>query len=426
MQTQNTDCLYKRKVARFDFAKKPRRPGWIMHLAKYAVSWPLLWMHNFELEKEGMEDIENKPYLLLVTHSSILDLPAMLYATHPMPAINVMSLEGFNTYTEPLMRHLGVIGKRKYINDIHLVKNIRCTLHELEAVFALFPEARYSLDGCHSFLPESLGKLVRLMGVPVAVLQLHGNFIHNPHWNKHGKKALIVGRMFKLLTKEETKSLPVDQINARIREAFTYDDFAWQRDNRIRIDHKKRADGLHCLLYKCPACGKEHEMDSEGVHLWCRSCGKKWFMTEFGQLEDVNGGDAIYPHIPDWTAWERACVREEVRGGTYRFEDNDVRIETLPNAWRFFKHGKGRVVQTSEGTTVECLDAKGELFTFTRDALNLDSMHIEYDYLGRGDCIDISVSDNSFWCYLSKRDAITKIAFATEEIFKFAQEKNNG
>ena len=43
-------------------------------------------------------------------------------------------------------------------------------------------------------------------------------------------------------------------------------------------------------------------------------------------------------------------------------------------------------------------------------------------YLGRGDCVDISVPDDSFWCYLSKKDAITKLSFATEEIFFYALE----
>ena len=49
-------------------------------------------------------------------------------------------------------------------------------------------------------------------------------------------------------------------------------------------------------------------------------------------------------------------------------------------------------------------------------------MHIEYDYLGRGDCVDISVPDDSFWCYTTKRDVITKIAFATEEMHKLSKE----
>jgi hypothetical protein len=48
-------------------------------------------------------------------------------------------------------------------------------------------------------------------------------------------------------------------------------------------------------------------------------------------------------------------------------------------------------------------------------------MHIEYDYLGRGDCVDISIPDDSFWCYTTKRDVITKISFATEEMHKRAK-----
>ena len=55
--------------------------------------------------------------------------------------------------------------------------------------------------------------------------------------------------------------------------------------------------------------------------------------------------------------------------------------------------------------------------------MNQSSMHIEYDYLGRGDCVDISTLDDSYWCYLTKRDAITKLSFATEEIFLAAQRK---
>ena len=55
-----------------------------------------------------------------------------------------------------------------------------------------------------------------------------------------------------------------------------------------------------------------------------------------------------------------------------------------------------------------------------RNAKNLESMHIEYDYHKQGDCIDISVPEESFWCYMSKRDVITKISFATEEMHKIA------
>lgn len=145
-------------------------------------------------------------------------------------------------------------------------------------------------------------------------------------------------------------------------------------------------------------------------------------MDEYGELHALDG-KTEFSHIPDWSNWERDCVREEIENGTYYFEDN-VRVETLPGSQKFYQQGMGKLIQTPEGTTVKC-DYYGEAYELHRSAMHLESMHIEYDYLGRGDCVDISVPDDSFWCYLTKRDAITKLSFATEEIHKLALEKRD-
>ena len=60
-------------------------------------------------------------------------------------------------------------------------------------------------------------------------------------------------------------------------------------------------------------------------------------------------------------------------------------------------------------------------------------MHVEYDYPFRkekykknifGDCIDISVHDDSYWLHpVSNRTQLSKFSFATEEIFRLAQER---
>lgn len=409
--------MKKDKIRRFNFEKKPISPTFIMGLAKGIISFPDLRKRKAVLTKVGIEGIEGKPYLLLVTHSSMVDFNLMLKGTHPYKVNNVMTLEGFKTYTEPLMRSLGVLGTRKFITDLHLVKNMKYCVDKLKNIFVLFPEARYSLDGCTSYLPDSLGKMVRLLGVPVVVLMIHGNFVTCPQWNKKNKKTFVEAEMKQIITAEETKSLSVDEINARIADNFRYDDYGWQRDNKIKIDHPGRADGLHALLYKCPACKTEHQTDSAGTKLWCNCCKKTWEMDEYGQLHALEG-ETEFAHIPDWSNWERACVREEIDNGTYYFED-EVRIETLPNAWKFYKQGMGKLIQTPEETRIEC-NYYGEPYVLRRSAKSLESMHIEYDYLGRGDCVDISILDDSFWCYLTKRDAITKISFATEEIHKRA------
>lgn len=404
-----------KNIRRFDFKKKPISPTFIMMLAKRIISFPDLKKRKAVLVKKDMAEIEGKPYLLLVTHSSMVDFNVMLKATHPQKVNNVMTLEGFHTYTEPLMRSLGVLGTRKFVTDLHLIKNIKYCIDTLKNPFVLFPEARYSLDGCTSYLPSSLGKLVRLLEVPVVVLMIHGNFVTCPQWNKKNKKTFVEAQMKPILTADEAKELSAEEINRRIAENFQYDDFRWQKENQIRIDHKGRADGLHALLYKCPACKSENRTDSAGTKLWCDCCGKVWEMDEYGELHAENG-ETEFSHIPDWSNWERACVREEIEKGTYYFEDT-VRVETLPGSLKFYKQGVGKLIQTPEETRIEC-DYYGEPYVLRRSAKSMESLHIEYDYCGKGDCVDISVPDDSFWCYLSKRDAITKLSFATEEMHK--------
>ncbi len=413
---------YSARVKHFDFTRKPIKPTFLMWLAKRIISFPDLKKREARLTEVGMEDIKGKPYILLVTHSSMVDFNLMLKATDGQPVNNVMTLEGFNTYTLPLMHLLGVIAKRKYVHDLRLVRNIKYSLKTLGCVFVLFPEARYSLDGCESFVPDSTASLVKLMKVPVAVLSIHGNFVTCPQWNKKNKGTYVEATLEGIISEEETKTLSVDEIMARIHEKFDYDDYKWQFDNKIKIDDRDRARGLHSLLYKCPHCNAEYETDSEGDELFCRHCGARWRQDEYGRLSGINC-ETVYPHIPDWTAWERECVRREVRDGSYIFEDRP-RIMTLPGWTRFYDQGVGYIRQTPEGTYVEVPSLYGgEKFSFMRRADDLDSMHIEYDYLGRGDCIEVSLPDDSFWCYLTGRDRVTKISFATEEIYKLAIEK---
>lgn len=409
--------ITKEKVKTFDFNKKPITPCFLFPLARILLSKPDLKKRNFKLEKIHMESIEQEPYIMLVTHSSMVDFHIMTTAVAPMRANNVMTLEGFHTYTELLMRLLGVCGTRKFISDLYLIKNIKYCIEKLRNPFVLFPEARYSLDGCTSYIPKSVAKLMRMLKVPVVVLRIHGNFVTCPQWNKIDKKSKVEAEMIQIISKEELEILSVDEIYDRIQKYFVYDDYQWQYDNQISITHPKRAEGLHCLLYKCPSCKTESEMDSSGSKLWCNHCKKEWEMDAFGRMHALNG-ETEFCHIPDWSNWERECVREEIRNGSYYFEDS-VSVETLPGSKKFYKQGSGRLIQTPYETRLEC-NYYGKPYTLVRSAKHLESMHIEYDYLGRGDCVDISIPDDSFWCYLSKRDAITKISFATEEIHKAA------
>ena len=124
------------KVRHFDFKKKPHKPSFLMYAAKYLISFPDLKKRGAVIRKHDMEGIEGKPYILLVNHSSMVDFNIMLKATHPYPVNNVMTLEGFNTYSEPLMRSLGVLGKRKFVTDVNLIRNIKYSYYYRITLFS--------------------------------------------------------------------------------------------------------------------------------------------------------------------------------------------------------------------------------------------------------------------------------------------------
>ena len=161
-------------------------------------------------------------------------------------------------------------------------------------------------------------------------------------------------------------------------------------------------------------------MEASGATLSCSACGKSWYLNEQNLLEG-NDGRTEFTEISEWLRWERDIVRERIRNGTYYFEDT-VHIESLPNSQRIRKQGEGKLIQTPDRTTLTCT-CGGEQMTLEQPAISLESMHIEYDYLGNGDCVEISGPNESFLCYLTKKDVLTQLSIATEEIYIYANEK---
>ena len=318
---------------RYDFARKPKKPSklWMWIANKFAID-PRLKGRPVTINKINMEGIE-PPYLLLATHASMLDFPLMYKAVAPYGANNVVAIDAIRDVGDWLMRQLGCICKRKFVKDLHLIKNMKYSIETLGDIVCVYPEARYSFDGTTSFLPDSLGKSGKLMKVPVVVLRMYGPFISAPQWNKVEQHLPLRADLVCVANAEEVKTLSAAELNARIHKELQRDEYAWQKEEGIRNTYEKRAEGLHHILYQCPHCKKEFEMYTKGTKIWCNACKKVWEMSELGELH-AEEGETEFSHIPDWMAWERQNVREEVESGRYRFED-EVTVHTLPTPSAF-------------------------------------------------------------------------------------------
>ena len=399
-----------------------------MHQGKFwtGLIWVLskiaLMGKQYKVETVNMDGLK-PPYMLLSNHMHFIDFELAARATWPHPGSNVVSIDGY-VVKFFLLEWIGAIATRKFTTDIHLVKSIRKVLQRGD-ILSMYPEARYSPCGTTAFLPDSLGKLIRMNKVPVVAVVHHGNHLYAPFWNFRSKRKVPFHTVFtQILTAEQAKTMSVDEINATLRQALQYDDYRYQKEQGIRITEPYRAEGLHKVLYQCPHCKEEFTMDSTGAELFCTACGKRWVWQEDGYLKATEG-ETEFDHIPDWFTWERQQVKEQIENGTYSFED-EVTVYSLPRVLRYIPLGKAKLTHDPEhGFQLEGYyrDAK---YYIHREPAQTNSLHVEYDFgpLKKKDCLDISTENDSFYCIPTKKNILTKLAFATEEIYLRSQKKD--
>ena len=408
---------YKNKK-RYNYARYP------MHQTKFWTG--LIWVlsrfaligKEYKVEKIGMEGLK-PPYIMLSNHMHFIDFELAAMGTGMHPLSNVVSIDGY-VIKFFLLEWIGAICTRKFTTDLHLVKSIRKVLQRGD-VLSMYPEARYSPCGTTAFLPESLGKLIRMNKVPVVAVVHHGNHLYAPFWNFRNKRKVPLHTTMKLiLTPEQIAGMSVDEINRTLREALDYDDYRYQKENGIRITEAYRAEGLHKVLYQCPHCLTESKMASSGSELYCTACGKRWSWREDGHLEALEG-ETEFDHIPDWFEWERQQVAKQIDEGTYRFED-EVQVWSLPRVYRYIPLGKAKLTHDPENGFVLHGHYRGQDYHIQRQPLQINSLHVEYDFgpLKKIDCLDISTENDSFYCKPSQSDVITKLASATEELYQRA------
>lgn len=412
---EQIEVNYKNKK-RYNTAKYPiRQPialtGLIWVLSKFA-----LMNKKYKIEKINMEGLK-PPYMVLSNHMYFIDFELAAMVTFPHRVNNVVNLDGY--YRRPwLMELIGAIGTRKFTTDLHLIKSIRKVL-ERGDILCMYPEARYSPCGITSYLPESLGMLVKRCKVPIVAIVHHGNHLHSPFWNFRKKRKVPLHTTAKrILTPEQIEHMSISEINDALKQALTYDDYAYQKENGIQITEPTRAEGLHKILYQCPHCKAESRMSSKGAELFCTACGKRWTLCEDGSLS-ANNGDTEFTRVPDWFLWEREQVQAEIERGEYSFLD-DVDVYSQPRCWKFEHLGPAKLSHDSENGFVLEGIYNGSTYRIHRAPIQSNSLHIEYDwcYVKPFDCVDISTENDSFFCYPKKENVVTKLAFATEILYE--------
>lgn len=395
--------------------RKPMRPVFLLQVLIRLISFLDQWATGFTYQTKDMERIgKNEPCLILMNHSSFIDLEIASILFFPKRYGIVTTSDSF---VGPLMRWLmpllGCIPTQKFVSDVSLIRDMEYMLKQKKTSVLMYPEASYSFDGTATPLPRKMGVLLKKLGVPVVTVITQGAFARQPLYNGLRKrKVKTSAEVTCLFTPEDLKTMTVAQLDEKLDEMFSFDNFRWQQENKVVIDTPDRAEGLNRILYKCPHCLAEGKTEGKGTKLVCHGCGAEYELTELGFLAADN---AKFTHVPDWYRWQRQEVRKELEAGTYKL-DIDVEIAMMVNYNAIYKVGEGHLTHTVEGFHLTGCEGK---LDYTQGPLACYGLYADYFWYEIADMICIGNQDALYYCFpKGSGDVVAKTRLAAEELYK--------
>lgn len=400
--------------------KKPIKRSFLLASIIRVISFFELMGVNFKYNKINMEKLNKKsPCIVLMNHSSFIDLKVASYLLYPRKYNIVCTDDGF-VGKEFLMRWLGCIPTKKFITDTVLVRDLMYTIKNLKSSILMYPEASYSFDGLATPLPSYIGKCLKFLKVPLVVIRTYGAFSRDPLYNNlQIRKVDISADIECVLSVDEINEKNEQELTDIVNKYFDFDNFKWQQENKISINEKFRADYLNRILYKCPHCMNEGNMEGKGEHLICHKCGEKYYLDELGFLKNVSG-NTIYDSVPKWSRWERECVRNEIIDNKYLL-DCDVDIYALKDLKAIYKIGLGHLIHNNNGFYLTGCEGRLE---YLQSPTSSYSLYSDFNWYEVGDII--CIGDNEVRYYLvpkDKNDVVVKARFAAEEMYKLKHKK---
>lgn len=420
MKTKVKVKSYEEAVKRAEKHKKPNKPLFVMHTLIRILSFFTLLPRGFKYTKKGMDKISKKePCLYLMNHSAFVDLQIVSKILWPKRYNIIMTSDGF-VGKKLLMKSIGCIPTQKFISDSVLVRDIFHCVRKNKMSVLIYPEASYSFDGTATTLPESLGKLVKKLGISVVMITSYGAFSHQPLYNNLQRRNVKISAEVEcIFSADEISRVSFEEINQKIAEKFSFDNFKWQQENKVKIDEKFRADYLHRVLYKCPHCEAEGQTLGEGTTLTCNACGKVWELSEYGFMKAQNG-ETEFSHIPDWYNYEREAVRKELLDGKYKL-DTDVDIYVMTDMKAIYNVGEGHLIHDNNGFKLTGCDGA---INYTQAPELSYSLYADYYWYEIGDMVCIGNSKVLYYCFpKDKSVSVAKVRLATEELYKIVMGK---
>lgn len=265
------------------------------------------------------------PYLVLANHVGFWD--PFLAGHFLRPFTHFVSSDA--VFRNPLLRffltRLGTIPKKKNMRDSQVIRDIVTVIKQGENV-GIFPEAVRNWSGVTSPMDPSIGKLIKMLKVPVVVPVLKGMNLFNPRWSYKLRPYPMEVEYKLLYTQEQVKTMDPQALYEGLIKAMAHDEVAYQESQRVKIKSDVRAEYISHALYLCPECNAIESLEAKGNDFKCTNCNYDIHIDAYGFFERIGQGKLYFKNVRDWFNWEEKVLIELV-SKKYQTLSQDILFE---------------------------------------------------------------------------------------------------
>lgn len=270
----------------------------------------------------------NEPYLLLSNHIGSYD-PFILSFFIKKP-LHYVSSDA--VLKDPkiafFFNKLGVIPKKKNTRDTQVIRDIISVVKAGGAV-GLFPEGTRSWTGKSFTFDPSIGKLIKLLGIPVITARMKGMHLCHPRWAFSMRKTKVHIEYNMAFSKAAIQNMTSQALYKQLKKEIAHDEVAYQQQALSPILSDKKAEFIDFVLFWCSQCDSIGQLVSKGNTLSCQACKHEIRVNPYSFFE---GNNLPYDNIRDAFEWQRQVFEQYIEqhwqqnSETSLFEDEGMEI----------------------------------------------------------------------------------------------------
>ena len=288
-----------------------------------------------------------------------------------------------------------VIPKKNFTNDPKSIRAIDRIIKSGGTV-AFAPEGTSSIFGYNQPIVPGTGRFLKYYHIPVYFMKLEGAYLTSHKVCIDDRIGKINATLSLMFTPEDLKNLSAEEIDQQINEAFHHDDYKWNKTQHIKYKSKGRImTNMQDMLYKCPRCGEEMQMDAGHRYIRCMSCGNGAIMDDYYEFHPFDDTCKVFDTPTDWVDWERVHVIREIRKNKNFCLEEEVELGELP---------KYKPVKDNKKTSIPC----------GHGVIKFDHNGIHFDGVKNNEPWHFDLSYSVVYTPIIEND-LTQFALAVEE-----------